>query len=373
MQKKRVSILIYLLNTVTVCIAIVSGISVAAAYISPSELWWPAFFGLGFLYAYSANALLCFIQILRKRKIFLIPFIPLVAGLFTFYNSINFTDDDKTNNNNSVNITTYNVRLFDLYNWSHNMETRAKIIRMLQNEKPDIICFQEFYNEDKGTFRNVDTLKAVLNLPYVHTSYTNNLKGLYHFGIATFSRYPIVNTGELQFSSKKTSNNCIYTDLKINSDTVRIFNAHLESIRFKKEDYLFIENIDEVDEKEDLIGGRKIMSRLKRAFQKRAIEADTLKQQVNRSPYPVVFCGDFNDTPSSYAYNTLRSSLNDSFKTGPAGFGKTYNGPFPAFRIDYILYSDDVHCSDYKITQQPLSDHFPVSCKFSLKEKPVLE
>lgn len=368
MQKQKRSAAVFILNLCTFISAAVCLASVSAAYISPQILWMPAFFGLGFFISYPVNFLFFIFQALRKKKMFLLPLIPVLAGAFTFYNSLNITSGaSSVKNENELKVMSYNVRLFDLYNWSHNMETRAKIFRMLQNEKPDVICFQEFYSEDKGTFKNVDTLKLLLGLPYVKVSYTNTLKGIYHFGIATFSRYPIIAGGEMQFGKKKTSNNCIYIDIKKGNDTLRVYNAHLESIRFKKEDYMFIENIDEVDEQEDLTGGKKIATRLKRAFEKRAHEADTLATHISNAPYPVIFCGDFNDTPSSYAYNTLRSILHDSFKSGPAGFGTTYNGPFPAFRIDYILHSDDLNSSNFKITKESLSDHFPVSCFIGMK------
>ena len=85
---------------------------------------------------------------------------------------------------------------------------------------------------------------------------------------------------------------------------------------------------------------------------------------MNNSPYKVIVCGDFNDTPQSYTYNLLSENLNDSFKTKGVGFGTTYAGSIPALRIDYILTHEKIKVQSHKILKENYSDHFPVICKF---------
>ena len=38
---------------------------------------------------------------------------------------------------------------------------------------------------------------------------------------------------------------------------------------------------------------------------------------------PVILCGDFNDTPASYTYRTVKGDLTDGFRDCGSGFGYT--------------------------------------------------
>jgi endonuclease/exonuclease/phosphatase family metal-dependent hydrolase len=191
-----------------------------------------------------------------------------------------------------------------------------------------------------------------------------------HWGMATISRYPIVGKGKIEFPNTNntiTSNMCIYSDIKINEDTIRVYNVHLQSIQFENEDYTFIENIGE--EKEAQIkGSKRILGRLKKAFIKRAPQAEAVAAHIKKSPYPVWVCGDFNDPPSSYAYHTISGNLKDSFMESGWGFGSTYAGKFPSFRIDFILHDSKHSSFDYKIINEKFSDHYPLCCTINLKK-----
>src|SRR5207253_3238831 len=127
------------------------------------------------------------------------------------------------------------------------------------------------------------------------------------------------------------------SDIVVGNDTFRVVNTHLESIRFKPEDYKFIENIG-AESEEELNGSINILRRMKRAYTKRAQQVSVLKNEITGSSYPVILCGDFNDTPNSYTYNVLSDGLSDSFRQSGKGFGRTYAGIFPSYRIDYILH-----------------------------------
>ncbi|MBK6641784.1 MAG: hypothetical protein IPG39_11360 [Bacteroidetes bacterium] len=81
---------------------------------------------------------------------------------------------------------------------------------------------------------------------------------------------------------------------------------------------------------------RNILKRLKKAFIKRAAQADMISKHIGTSPYPVIVCGDFNDTSLSYTYKTISAGLLDAFRESGSGMGSTYTGPIPGLRIDYI-------------------------------------
>ena len=107
---------------------------------------------------------------------------------------------------------------------------------------------------------------------------------------------------------------------------------------------------------------------MKKAFVIRANQVDILKRNIDHSPYPVIICGDFNDTPASYTYHEMTAGFHDSFcKAGTGFLGSTYAGNFPSFRIDYILYDDAFTASNYSKNSINFSDHYPV--QVFLKEK----
>ena len=81
----------------------------------------------------------------------------------------------------------------------------------------------------------------------------------------------------------------------------------------------------------------------------RAEQADTLAALVAASPYPVIVCGDFNDTPVSYTYRTVARKLNDSFRKVGRGYSHTYRGFFDMLRIDYVLFSDEFEALSYEV------------------------
>ena len=215
--------------------------------------------------------------------------------------------DPELNPERSLKVLSYNVRLFDLYNWTENLQTRQKILKMLKEENADILCLQEFYNANDERFENVDTLLNSQKAQNYHIEYQRSIKNKYHFGIATFSTLPIVNKGQIIFS-KDNTNVCIFSDMKVGEDTIRVYNLHLESIRFKKEDYDFVDKFSEGEEaiSDDIKSAGNIIRRLKTAYVKRSTQAELVsKHMLPDSPHPVVLCGDFNDSPTSYCYRLI--------------------------------------------------------------------
>jgi len=365
-QSRKLSLFNKILLWVNYAFVVSLLISAAAKYISPQLFWLIAFFGLAFPYLVIINLIFVIYWLSQFRREALVSLIVILLCSFTVrkYFQVSFSSEGS---NSDVKVTSYNCMIFDLYNWSKNKQSRQKILSSLQEINPDILCLQEFYNSDdpKG-FNNIDTVLAVLNAKYYHVEFTTLAMKHDYFGIATFSKYPIINKGKIVFNTR-SNNICIYTDVLIEKDTLRIYNMHLQSISFNKKDYTFIGDLtDSGDAKDELVNSKNILRRLKRAFVKRAEQAEKVSASIKSCPYKIILCGDFNDTPASYAYNLISDNLKDSFIEKGSGFGKTYAGKFPQFRIDYILHSEDIKCTKFIRSDETFTDHFPITAYIKL-------
>lgn len=337
-------------------------ISYLAPHVSPENFWFIAFFGLAYPILVIINLLFVIYWAGQLKKRAAYSLIIIFGGWTQISNYAQIslkTSPDKSKKN--IKIMSYNVKVFDLYNWTHNLETRSKMFELLRDESPDIFCLQEFYSKDSCKLDNLDSVVKIQKAKNVHVEYTANVKPLQHFGIATFSSYPIIGKGKVNFGYR-SNNICIYTDIKMGNDTIRVYNMHLQSISFNQTNYKYVEDLQKDVENEDVEQSKNILKRLKRAFIKRSQQADLIQESIAASPYPVVICGDFNDTPASYAYHTISKNLEDAFIESGNGFGRTYVGVFPSFRIDYILHSSSYKACNFQTIREELSDHFPVCC-----------
>lgn len=336
-----------------------------APFVSPAVFWPLAFFGLLHPAFAIVNFLFLVLWIIRRKRRAFYSLAVLLLAIPYFGKQFNFSFGKPTPAPpGAFTVMSYNVKLFDLYNWTHNAETRAEIFEQIRNARPDILSIQEFYTQDSGRFQNLDSLKMLLQLPYVHSEYTVTLRKFDHWGVATFSRYPIVNQGKIVFNNRN-NNICIYSDIVVNSDTIRVYNMHLQSISFGYVDMKFMKDVLGPEDAEDeMAASKNILRRMKRAYIKRANQAEAIEEHIASCPYPVIVCGDFNDTPISYAYRTISGGLDDAFYSGSAGFGKTFDNPLPGPRIDYILHSPSLHSFEFHVLRQEgLSDHYPVVCR----------
>jgi len=338
-------------------------LAVLAAFISPKTFWPMAFFGISFPLLFVLNIGFLVYWGIQMRGWAFLSGIMILASSNNFLGNVQFHFTGSAPGNTDIKILNYNCMLFDLYNWSHNKQSRHLIFNMLQEESPDILCLQEFYtSEEEGDFNNADTLQKFLKAKNLHAEYTITMRQKDHWGVATFTRFPIVRKGKIAFNTP-SNNICIYTDVLIRQDTVRIYNLHLASINFGKKEYKFISDIGENKISDPALHGSKnIIKRLKKGFLERAWQAELVAAHMSACPYKKILCGDFNDTPSSFAYHTLVGNMRDAFRESGSGIGKTYHGTLPFLRIDYILHDKNFSAYNYRRYRETLTDHYPISC-----------
>ena len=363
--KRKRNIFLRILFWINILCALVLAFSLLATSFSPQDFWPLAFLGLAWYYLILINTGFILLWLFLWRRMILVSLLPILFSFGNFKHLVRFNSSAETKQEGSMKILSYNVRLFDLYNWSHNKETRGKIFNFLKNENADIMCLQEFYDNDTH-FPVLDTFLSFQDTKNFHVEYTLDLKGQ-HFGIATFSKYPIVNKGFIDFN-EESNNSCIYTDIYYEKDTIRIYNLHLQSNRLNVDDLAFLENLGSENNVDEIKSSEKIFSKLKNGFIKRAGQAELVAHHVMKCPYPKVVCGDFNDSPFSYTYSMVRQDMKDAFEECGSGFGRTYNGKFPSFRIDYILFGKEFEAQSFQTMPVGFSDHYPIMAELKLQK-----
>ena len=339
-------------------------ISYLSPLINPASFILPALFGLAYPFLLILNlAFICFWIIRLKKEIFISLVVVFLGwGHLSNLLPLNFKSakiPESVPYSQLFKVLSYNVRGFNIYHWNSDPQIKNAMMEFLEEENPDIVCFQEYYTSTKQGETQADLAKELDYLPQSAVFYTSNRARGNGFGIATYSRYPIIKKSRIPFNS--SSNAAMYTDIVVRTDTVRVINVHLQSIRFRQEDYAFMDTVRLKYSSEQMMGLRNIGSQLKTAFSLRSEQADMITQYIKSSPYPVVVMGDFNDTPQSYAYRKIKRGLQDAFKKAGKGFGNTYAGELPSFRIDYILFGKPMAAYNFRRTKNKFSDHFPIS------------
>jgi endonuclease/exonuclease/phosphatase family metal-dependent hydrolase len=335
-------------------------------FIDPAKFWPIAFLGLAYPFILGANIFFIIYWLIRWRPAIFLSLTVIIVGLPLLKNSFGFHyfTNTKTKPQNAIRIMSYNAHNFRKEDKkSSDGKAKSEVMALIEDDNPDIIAFQEFYTKLKGEYNYISTLKK---LGYVYYYFEEINADKYQAGgIAIFSKFPIRSKRRLPFfENKRTYNTCIYTDIDINGQVIRVFNIHLQSIKFQPVDYEYIKKVKGLET--DPVHTRRLARMLKRAFEKRSYQARLIATEIEQTTYPVIVCGDFNDTPISYAFNTVSKNLESAFAAKGSGFSRTYNGSFPNFQIDYILYSKEFEVQNYLIIKKKISDHYPIRSDISL-------
>ena len=352
---------------INVCFIILLLLSYLSSHTSPSDIWILPFFGLAYPFLLVANMGFVIYWILKRKSLFLYSLITILLGWNHLSNTfqVRFSQKQPADPENTFTFLSYNVRLFNLYNWIDDSSVKENIYKFLLSEDPDVLCVQEYFLNKEDPYNNSRNFRR-LHDQYTHIAYSSSNNKSFNFGIATFSKYPIVNKGKIEFVN--SSNISIYSDIVVNNDTVRVFNNHLQSVHFTQDNLNFLDSLGKHDNRRNISGIKDIGSRLKLAFIRRSRQVEIIVRHIQDSPHPVIITGDFNDTPVSYTYRRLRrENLHDAFVLSGSGIGNTYVSNLPFFRIDYILHSKNLESFYFDSPRIELSDHYPLKCEFSFK------
>ncbi len=341
-------------------------LSYLSLFVSPESIWIPAFLGLAYPFLFFFNLLFVIAWLALKKRLFLISLAAIMLGWGILSRTIqiaprekNFEEEEEIT---PVKVLTYNVRAFNQYKWLKNDEAGDNIFKFITESRADIICIQEFALDEASRLMKIYSSS---NNAHIH-NISHNKKRI--FGLATLTSHPILQKGSV--FKENISNGCIYTDVLIKKDTVRIYNSHLQSIHLGKTAYVFLDSVSFISDEKQVREIKEISIKFKDAYIERAKQAKLISEHINKSPYPVIVCGDFNDTPVSYTYQRIKGIyLQDAFREAGAGICNTYaGGKIPTFRIDYILHDKSFKPFNFKRHKVYYSDHYPLTVDFVIEK-----
>jgi endonuclease/exonuclease/phosphatase family metal-dependent hydrolase len=337
-----------------------------AASFNPETFWFFGLFTLAALYLLAVLLFFIVFWLFAKKKFMLISVVAIVCAWKPLGHLIKFktaTDFTLSKSPENIRIMSWNVEHFDILEHKTHPERKTEMIEMINKFMPDVACFQEMVggDEDSTAINFVPRMAKQLNFEYYNYSYDrrDNFDNKHHYGIITFSRFPILNKETYTFG--EYNYNSIFQSINIvkNTDTFSVFNIHLQSLKFSDTNRQYIEDPTLKGEL-DIKKSKNILVKFKTGFLKRKLQSERVKNTLDRSPYPVILCGDFNDVPNSYAYNTIGKGLKNTFTEKGSGIGRTFYGISPTLRIDNIFADERFEVEQFIRIKKKLSDHFPI-------------
>jgi endonuclease/exonuclease/phosphatase family metal-dependent hydrolase len=359
--KKKLSNKLPVVDKVILIINIFAVLALLLSYLAPGtdprDIAIIAVLGFGYPVLVIINLVFVLYWLIRKQTIALISAISIVLGLLSVQKFYGFNRRYINNNkvsNDAIRIMQYNVRIFKGIDKYKEEPIQKEIAKVINDNQPDILNIEEFvkYSSNKDSVAN--QIKKDLRTKYNYfqcfqvKKRTNDSSGN-----AIFSKYPIINTGAIE-SNSFLDTKAIFVDINYNGRKIRIYSIHLAAVKIKNQ------------EKSKYLSGNVnierssfIQSKLTEAFITRSFQVSQIKRFLEKSPYPYILTGDFNDTPNSFAVNELGDGLKNAFVEKGSGYQTTYFSKFP-LQIDYIFVSPEFDVLNYQALDKKISDHKPI-------------
>jgi len=280
-----------------------------------------------------------------KKQLWLSCIIFLI-GITFFTKFFKFTDQILAKEDSDFTVLSYNVRLFNLFDWIPNTNVSENIKRFVEEQNPDIICFQEYSKSANFEFDDYKFRHIVMH--------GNKIKS----GQAIFSKFRIINEGEITLP--QTDNNVVYADIIKDNDTIRVYSMHLQSINISPD----------INEKINEKKSKLIFNRISNAFKEQQVQSELIQSHMKDFKGHKIICGDMNNSAFSYVYRNIKGNMQDAFVEAGKGFGKTYNYKYYPARIDYILVDGIFEVKEFEtFLDFKNSDHFPILARLKIKNE----
>ncbi|MGL6037494.1 MAG: endonuclease/exonuclease/phosphatase family protein [Soonwooa sp.] len=300
-------------------------------WISPSQISLLNLLSLGFPILMILNILLCIYWIILFKKRAVLFLVISVLFITPTRRWINYSREKK--DKADFTLMSFNVR--------NGTMGKEEIENYISEKDPDIVLLQE------------------ASIEFNLTKYPHKLQQFPH--IQCYSKFPIE-----KFEDIKTQvdiGNSFYTDINIKGKMIRFVNIYMEPFQIDKQ---MVRPANSMDENEAKAKG--LVKKMLPIFKEHQIQMQNTMTAVDKSPYPVVFAGDFNAVPNSYEYYLASKNLKDAFVEAGSGSGTSFHEfKFP-IKIDHIFTSESIKALNYRVDRSVhISDHFPVLASFKIQ------
>ncbi len=308
------------------------------------------------------NAIFMFFWLLIDKKsslLSLLTFVVCYSPMKT-YMGINLPEDVPSD---AIKVMSYNVYAFHSQPGDNDEGMKEKMIDYLVNADCDILCLQEA-NESLLS----DELKKKMSAKYPY--FQCNVKNAQSTALMIYTKYKILSSDTLAYESK--GNMSVHYVLRTPRGKLLVINNHLETSHLSLDDRNNFKNIVTGEVNKDSVGkdSKNIISALMRSSLVRNAQAKAVSQFVNQhSDMPIVLCGDFNDTPTSFNHSVINRNLTDCYIATGIGPGWSYCHNGLRVRIDNIMCSQHFQPYGCKVLSDvPYSDHYPIVCWLKPKD-----
>ena len=296
------------------------------------------------------NALFFFYWGFQFKKRMILSGLVLLMGI-TFINKFyKFSTKEFPESEKNFSVMSYNVRLLNLFKWIDRDDVPEQILTFINEKNPDILCIQEF------------SYSADIDLKVYPHKYIVMAGDQIKTGQAIFSKFPIINEGNIVFPN--SNNNVIFADIKKGKEIIRVYNMHLQSIKISPDVTEINDDINVMDQSKS----QKLLRRISKAFKQQQQQAELFKEHKMDCDYPLIICGDMNNSAFSYVYRNIKGKLRDTFEEAGKGFGATYKFRYYPARIDYIFADERMKVKQFEsFSDFENSDHYPIMAKLSFE------
>lgn len=361
--------LLLLSNVLLITLLLLSAFS----WLFPPDKWWLiAMLGMFFPLLFVAATIFAITGILFRKRIGWITFLALLVCLPAIFKSFGFRSGEipQSKPDDHLRVLTWNVGLmnFSARDTVEAIEKNLILLNSIRETNADILCFQEFLTSEipDGHYNFMDSINRTMNYPYRYYNVDRKLANdFFSVGTLIMSRYPISDSMKISFDEPfPGSVSKVTVDVK--GKPISIISTRLQSLNFNKNEYVIFDRLKKADIKA-MDGSKGLIKKIKYAYQNRNKQIATVCELIQKSKYPVLFAGDLNDLPNSYAYNRIKGSKKDLWLNNGLGFGRTFSKISPTLRIDYIFTDKQIAPQGAIRLITKGSDHYGLAGDFILQ------
>lgn len=217
----------------------------------------------------------------------------------------------------------FSLMTFNMMSGSGGFE---KVLQIINENDPDIICLQE-----------------------------GSVLGLEGFENSQIPGYNLVNNGGVVVASKEKP---------ISTTRVELFPGSPGGTEVEFANGLKVVAVHMSFHKFDTVTKKGIPVHLQQVAKMHDFEVDILASRYAGRP-KVIIAGDFNCPPRGHVYSKMRRHFTDAFSAGGWLTGYTWPSNFPIQRIDFA-FTTDVKVQSARTISSTVSNHLPVLFRFKI-------